>query len=236
MTDLFVHQTTHMIAAMGVRYPARVVAGGGIYLEYDEREVPDVATVVADYDEGCQLVVSSTMISGYPLEEVIRGRLATIKFVRDGFEFIADVPKNGSGVARRLEDGLHGEYVDGHGPKGSGDADTKALWVDFLARVRSRDPETLCTPELGAAALTTMLMGVQSYRQGAALFWDKEARKPVRADASWAARWEQRSKRRGKPSQILGWNGGDAGSTLEPPAYMSLAGPWVDGKDPAGGS
>ena len=35
-TDLFVHQTTHMIAAMGVRYPARVVGGGGIYLEYDE--------------------------------------------------------------------------------------------------------------------------------------------------------------------------------------------------------
>jgi len=45
-TDLFVHQTTHMIAAMGVRYPARVVGAGGIYLEYDERDVPDVATVV----------------------------------------------------------------------------------------------------------------------------------------------------------------------------------------------
>jgi len=27
-TDLFVHQTTHMIAAMGVRYPARVVGAG----------------------------------------------------------------------------------------------------------------------------------------------------------------------------------------------------------------
>src|SRR6185436_12446662 len=33
-TDLFVHQTTHLIAAMGVRYPSRVVGGGGIYLEY----------------------------------------------------------------------------------------------------------------------------------------------------------------------------------------------------------
>ena len=54
-TDLFVHQTTHMISAMGVRYPARVVGGGGLYLEYDGRDVPDVATIVADYDEGCQL-------------------------------------------------------------------------------------------------------------------------------------------------------------------------------------
>src|SRR6202044_4067207 len=47
-TDLFVHQTTHLIAAMGVKYPGRVVGAGGIYLEYDGRAVPDVATIVAD--------------------------------------------------------------------------------------------------------------------------------------------------------------------------------------------
>ncbi len=57
-TDLFVHRTTRMIATMGVRYPARVVGAGGIYLEYDDRDVPDVATIVADYDEGCQLIIS----------------------------------------------------------------------------------------------------------------------------------------------------------------------------------
>src|SRR5439155_17455148 len=79
-TDLFVHQTTHMIAAMGVRYPARVVGGGGIYLEYDGRDVPDVATVVADYNEGCQLIITATMINDHPIEECIRGRLATLKF------------------------------------------------------------------------------------------------------------------------------------------------------------
>ena len=78
-----------------------------------------------------------------------------------------------------------------------------------------------------------MLMGVQSYRQGQVLIWDKEARRPTQADASWAARWEERSQERGKPSQILGWKGGNAGSTLEPPDYMALAGPWIGGKDPA---
>src|SRR5438309_171501 len=83
-TDLFVHQTTHMIGAMGVRYPARVVGGGGLYLEYDERDVPDVATIIADYNEGCQLMVTATMIASYPIEEVIRGHLATLKFLDDG--------------------------------------------------------------------------------------------------------------------------------------------------------
>ncbi|OWK41604.1 oxidoreductase [Fimbriiglobus ruber] len=77
-------------------------------------------------------------------------------------------------------------------------------------------------------------MGVQSYRFGKVLFWDKEQRKTTDADASWAAAWEKRSKQRGKPNQIQGWAAGDKGSTLTPPAYQKLEGPWVDGKDPAG--
>src|SRR5437899_5677634 len=95
-TDLFVHQTTHMIAAMGVRYPARVVGAGGLYHEYDGRDVPDVATVVADYNEGCQLIITATMINRYPIEEVIRGHLGTIKFVNNGFEVMPDDPKGGA--------------------------------------------------------------------------------------------------------------------------------------------
>ena len=45
---------------------------------------------------------------------------------------------------------------------------------------------------------------------------------------------EKRSKARAKPNQVFGWSGGDAGSTLQPPGYQRLAGPWANGKDPAG--
>jgi hypothetical protein len=124
-----------------------------------------------------------------------------------------------------------GEFVPG-GLKGD---DTYALWTNFLECVRERKRDTFSTPELGAAAFTTVAMGVKSYREGKALFWDKEKREPVDADASWAAKWEERSKKRGKPAQTLGWRGGDKGSLLEPPAYQKLEGPWKDGKDPAEG-
>jgi predicted dehydrogenase len=239
-TDLFVHQTTHMISAMGVRYPARVVGAGGLYFEYDERDVPDVATVVADYHEGCQLSISATMINKYPVEEVIRGHLGTIKFVKGGFEFIAeDLRKGAPAVSARLEDrttvSRQGEFIDCKSPQGTRDPETYALWENFLKCVRDRNFETLSTPELGAAAFSTVNMGVQSYRKGLALFWDKEGRKPVPADASWAEAWEQRSKRRGKPSQIMGWHGGEAGSLLTPEPYQKLGGAWIDGKDPAEG-
>lgn len=231
-TDLFVHQTTHMIAAMGVRYPGRVVGGGGLYLEYDERDVPDVASIVADYDEGCQLLITATMISAYPIEEVIRGRLGTIKFVKGGFTVIDDNPNMGAGIPARLEESIKGEMVECNPPTGL-NADTEALWLNFLECVRSHKRDTLSTPELGAAAFTTVAMGVQSYRQGKVLFWDKQGRKPTEADSSWASRLEARSKKHGQPSQVEGWKGGDTGSVVVPDQYQKLAGPWKDGKDPA---
>ena len=232
-TDLFVHQTTHMIAALGLKYPARVVGGGGLYLEYDGRDVPDVAAIVADYEEGCQLVVMATMINDYPIEEVIRGKLATIKFTtrekKMGYEVF---PQAVSGSPGRPK--VAGEEK-GELKAAMPDRDTTPeLWDNFLECVRSRQRATLSTPELGAAAFTTVTMGVKSYREGKALFWDKEQRKPIDADASWATRWEARSKQRGKPNQVPGWRRGEEGSTLHAEDYQKLGGPWIDGRDPAG--
>lgn len=244
-TDLFVHQTTHLIQAMGVRFPARVVGGGGIYLEYDGRDVPDVATVVADYDEGCQVIISATMCNDTQLGEVIRGRLATIKFSSkingdflQGFDvYPQTIPggptKPGSAATEPVFTFKNEKYKEGKTE--IQEQGTYALWENFLECVRNKKRETLCMPELGAAAFTTVAMGVKSYREGKVLFWDKSARAEKDADASWATKLEAKSKKRGKPNQIIGWKGGDAGSTIVPPEYQKLEGPWVDGKDPAEG-
>jgi predicted dehydrogenase len=244
-TDLFVHQTTHLIAAMGVRFPARVVGAGGLYMEYDTRDVPDVATVVADYDEGCQFVVSATMCNDTQLGELIRGHLATIKFTGGG-DFMKGFEVYGQNIAGgpAKPKGADGQEKPVHAfenPKlakkakpGVEDNATYALWENFLECVGKKNRATLSTPELGAAAFSTVNMGVQSYRFGKVLFWDKEKRAVKEADASWASQWEARSKKRGKPNQIQGWTAGDKGSLLTPPAYQKLEGPWVDGKDPTG--
>ena len=238
-TDLFVHRTTRIIAAMGVRYPARVVGAGGIYLEYDNRDVPDVATIVADYDEGCQLLISATMINDSPLDQIIRGHTASVKLTSrrrpngQGDEWGAEVlPQNLTNrPANRADTSLQSRWIGGGIPED--DHATQTLWENFLQCVRARNRETMSTPELGAAAFTTVAMGVQSYRTGQTLFWDREARRPVPADASWATKWERRSHERGQPSQIIGWTGGERGSRLQPPEYQRLEGPWVNGQDPA---
>ena len=230
-TDLFVHQLTHMIQAMGVRFPRRVVGGGGLYLEYDGRDVPDVATVVADYDEGCQMIISATMCNDTQLGEIIRGHAGTITF--------GGSPKDGFTVARQETASKPAPPGANRGDKGEKFApeqpidDTRALWTHFLECIRSRNQETLCPAETGYAAITTVNLGVQSYREGKALFFDKASGKVSQADETWAARWEKRSHDRGKPEQVMGWHAGDTGSYLIPPGYQKLEGDWVDGKDPA---
>ena len=87
-------------------------------------------------------------------------------------------------------------------------------------------------PQLGAAAITTVILGARSYREGKAFFVEPGSLKVKQADASWAERWEKRSHERGKPNHIAGWTAGDHGSVLEEPEYMKLAGPWVGGKPP----
>jgi predicted dehydrogenase len=237
-TDLFVHRTTRMIATMGVRYPARVVGAGGVYLEYDGRDVPDVSTIVADYDEGCQLLVTATMINDHGIEDVIRGHTATVKFTSrprgQGQEAhdtgIEVIPQNAVNRPARNQPRAESRFIGG----GISENDaTQPLWENFLQCVRDHNRETLSTPELGAAAFTTVALGVQSYRQGQVLFWDKERRRATPADGSWAQRWERRSHDRGRPNQIIGWQGGTTGSLLKPPDYQNLEGPWTNGRDPA---
>jgi hypothetical protein len=195
--------------------------------------VPDMATVVADYDEGCQVLISATMCNDVQLGEIIRGHTGNIRFGGEPSEgFIVGSQKHaltGKPAPPGGSLGMVGEKVVPPQPR----EDTYALWEHFIECVRSRNPETLCPADLGYAAITTVNLGVKSYREGKAYFVDKATGEVCDADGSWAARWEERSHLRGKPNQVMGWKAGDEGSLLHLPGYQKLEGDWVDGKDPA---
>lgn len=223
-TDLFVHRTTVMLKASGLRYPARVVGAGGIYFEYDGRDVPDLATVAADYNEGCQLLINSTMCAQVnALVPTIRGHFGALVFNDDkGFNFIPERPQithNSKLVEKRFDVPSIGNQDEAH-------------FQNFVDAIAANKPEMVNnSPDLGAAAIVTVNLGAQSYREGKVFFFSDGKVRP--ADATWAERWEKMSKERAKPRHVPGWKAGDTGSLLEPPAYMNLAGPWIDGKDPA---
>lgn len=227
-TDLFVHRTTTMLKATGLRFPGRVTGAGGIFLEYDGRTVPDVATVVADFREGVQGLVTATMAcQDTPIRQLIRGHFGSFVFgtgeKMDGVDFVPERPqvtRDSSLKPTRLASPLPGDTTYAHFKN----------WIDAMV---ADDPAMCnCDPELGAAAVTTVILGSQSYREGKVFFFDDETHTVSDADSSWATNWEKRSAERGKPSHIAGWKAGDHGSVLEEPEYMKLAGPWVDGRAP----
>ncbi len=229
-TDLFVHRTTSMLKGTGLRFPRRVVGAGGLYLEYDGRDVPDVATVVADFPEGVQGLVTATMANAEtPIRQLIRGHFGSLVFGNgedfDGFDFIPERPQ----VTRDSK--LKEERISTTPVKDT----TYAHFKNWIEAMVAGDP-SLCNndPALGAAAITTVILGARSYREGKVFHFDDETLSIHDGDSSWAKGWEQRSKERGKPNHIAGWNAGDHGSLLEEPSYMKLAGPWEDGVDPAG--
>jgi predicted dehydrogenase len=235
-TDLFVHRTTSMLKATGLRFPGRVVGAGGIFLEYDGRDVPDVATVVADYNEGAQLIVTATMCcQETPIQQVIRGHNGSFVFGNgenfDGFDFIPERPQ----VTRIRDQQKERITIDTAGlPERRKGIDTTYLhFKNFIEAVASGDQQKCNNPpDLGAAAIATVNMGAESYRQGKAFFWNAETRKAVEANDSWAKGWEKMSQARSKPRQVPGWKAGDTGSLLVPPEYIKLAGPWINGQAP----
>ncbi|QDT63375.1 Inositol 2-dehydrogenase [Calycomorphotria hydatis] len=227
-TDLFVHRTTSMLKATGLRFPARVTGGGGLYMEYDGRDVPDVATVVADFNEGVQGFVTATMCNQESrINQMIRGHNGTFMFGNgesfDGFDFVPERPQ----VTRNSNLKKERIKVD------KVDNTTYAHFANWLDAIAAEDPQ-MCNnnPELGAAAIAVVILGAMSYRHGKVYHFDSENLTYGDADDSWAKKWEAKSHARAEPNHIPGWKAGDMGSTLEEPDYMKYAGPWIDGKDP----
>ncbi len=228
-TDLFVHRTTSMLAATGLRFPGRVVGAGGIYFEYDGRDVPDVATVVADFPEGVQGLVSSTMsCQETPMPQIIRGHNGSFVFGVgegfDGYDFVAERPQ------ATHDSKIKSERI------GVGQVSNTSLahFDNFCDAAIAGTPDQVnCSPELGAAAMVIVKLGSQSYRDGKVFHFDPATLTVKDADGSWAKGWEQMSHTGASPKHVPGWKAGDTGSKLYPPGYMKLAGPWVDGVDPA---
>ena len=227
-SDLFVHRTTTMLLATGLRFPGRVVGAGGIFLEYDGRQVPDVGTIVSDFREGVQGIVTATMCSAEtPLRQLIRGHHGSAVFGNGedftGFDFVAERPQVTGDSTIDDERVEIGEVTDA----------TVAHLQNFVAAVASGQKDDVhCSPELGAAAIVNVRLGARSYREGKVFHFDRERMQVVDGDASWSQHWEQRSRERGQPSHVSGWSGGAQGSTLATPPDDALRGPWIDGVDP----
>jgi len=199
-TDLFYH----VVAPLNIcwdkpQFPHKVMASGGIYggpkFEF-KREVPDTFALVAEYNEGHSLVLSSSMANSQHIPGLIRGHEGTIIMVDSGvFESVTDhITMKPEVSRRRLSRDTPAEVKPMFDDYKFGTAeqtiavdktDTMSTHINnFLDCMRTRQKPHLDV-ETAACAQVLITMAVDSYRQGRVLYFDekrwKVSDKPVKA-------------------------------------------------------
>jgi predicted dehydrogenase len=160
-TDWFPHLLTPLIRAMGLGFPKRVTASGGLYLpEHKVRwEVPDIFQMLIEYPNGPSVLLIASLGNNWGLPMLIRGSKATLVFEGPGAviypqrEIVGDRPKKE--VARK-----RGASLEEH-------------WRDFLKSMRTRE-QPRSNAVLGYHVMTALHMGVRSYIEGRAMEFDEK--------------------------------------------------------------
>jgi predicted dehydrogenase len=175
-TDLFYHVMAPLNICWGeAQFPYRVMAGGGIYVFKDEREVPDTFNLTADYAKGHTLVLSSSMANETHIPGLIRGHEGTIMMVPDGrFEGKVDsITVTPSKISKQTFEEKFG------GTEAKINCEPREDHMqNFLRCVRTREKPVL--DSLTAyKAMVTIGMSVQSFREGRVLYFDERKQKVV---------------------------------------------------------
>jgi predicted dehydrogenase len=185
-TDLFYHVVAPLNICWGeAQFPYKVMAGGGIYVFKDEREVPDTFHLIGEYSKGHSIVLSSSMANSQHIPGLIRGHEGSLIMVEHG-QFESPTPF----ITVRPEK----EVIDAGYKQKFGEEEIKipveqnsmieTHITNFLDCMHSRQQPTL-NVEVGARAQVLISMSVQSYREGKVLYFDEQnwkvRNKPPRA-------------------------------------------------------
>jgi predicted dehydrogenase len=187
LTNFGVHYLAQIHRSLGVDAPKAVMAMGGKFANYDNREVPDTMEVVWHYP-GDTLVTFSqfnatgAQPAGRPCEIEFRGTKGTMYFSTAGYEIVPEIVTPNEFAARTPTDRERERgYRKGAKPliepkKMAGrvlDADHAR---NFLDSVKSRKSPS-CDIEYGHRCTTAALIANIAHRTKSYLEWDAKAEK-----------------------------------------------------------
>lgn len=169
-TDLLYHKLAPLLIAIAGpngEYPKRVNANGGLYIEKDGRDIPDVFMMTVDYPSEWSLFLVSTLTNDAGIPDRIYGKHGTLEL----------------GGEPSLK--WNGPFKEEFKAKNDGKEETKLAleprrdlennWIDAM-RGKGR---VHCNEDLGCATMVAIKMAVESYRQGKTMVWDAKKEKVV---------------------------------------------------------
>ena len=166
-SDLFIHRVTRLIKAIGLTFPDRVVATGGKFeFTKSPAEIPDTLNGLLDYPEGLTVQLISSMANATPVDHLIRGHKATLRFTKTGFT-IQPEKLFADGADAITHEKTGGEQVDLH-------------QRNLMDAIR-RDEPVKCDPMLGYYGVVACEMTTLSQRRRKYLKWDAAKERIVHA-------------------------------------------------------
>jgi predicted dehydrogenase len=175
-TDLLYHVLAPLLLAIAGEngeYPRRVNANGGLYIEKDGRDIPDVFMMAVDYPGEFTIFLESVLTNDTLLPTKIYGRYGTLEIP------IADkgndvMTGNGDFVKefREMNNGYDRVEIPGENTGGNHEAMEK----NFIDVIR-QGGKLFCNVDLGCATMVAIKMAVESYRQSKTMTWDADREK-----------------------------------------------------------
>jgi len=194
LTNFGVHYLAQIQAALGADAPKAVVALGGKFANYDNREVPDTLEVLWHYPNDTLVTFSQFNATGAPptakpCEIEFRGTKGTMYFRTNGYEIVPEVVTPNEFAARtpldrNIEKGWRtGAKAQVEAKKVDGQIRDADHARNFLDCVKSRQAPT-CDVEYGHRCTTAALIANIAHRSKAYLEWDAKAERFTNNDAA----------------------------------------------------
>ncbi len=185
LTNFGVHYLAQIQASLGKDAPKSVVALGGKFANFDNREVPDTMEVLWHYPGDTLVTFSQFNATGAPpaakpCEIEFRGTTGTMYFRTNGYEIVPEVVTNNEFAARTpLDRTIEKGWRVGAKPQIEAKmVSGKILDADharnFLDCVKSRKTPT-CDVEYGHRCTTAALIANIAHRTKTYLEWDAKA-------------------------------------------------------------
>ena len=176
ITDLYPHCLTQVVYILGVGFPEKVVALGGIHrYDYDLRDVPDTFNLIAQYPEKVTISVLGTQANDFNATPqrgagqrcpVIRGWEGSLSIDANNKDILfTPIREKGAKTPQRIPI-LHGE-------------NNLELWKNLITCAREGRKDTWSPAELAFRTQTVLHMAMQSHRKGVTAKFDPKRREIV---------------------------------------------------------
>lgn len=162
-TDLWYHYLAPLTIALDASAPEKAVAGGGIFVQKDDREVPDTFLATLDYPEGFSILMTSSMANAVANPLIIRGHRATIYMGENGSVRVV--------AERQFEEWFKKEFGNGNKELIIPAQPRLGHVEKWLDCIRTRG-EVHLNAEFAYRAQAGTKMACDSWQQDKAIFWD----------------------------------------------------------------